>query len=113
MPFWSEIDGIWKNHLHVFLHSAGCFLNTKYLESSSFDPNIMEDMKHCMVHMGGDTCSQDLIKLQIEKYQAAQKLQIELQRKRQQTSGESTSYPQCIYLQVFVITLCGMILFSI
>lgn len=92
MPFWREIDDVWKNHLHVSLHSAGCFLNPKYLESSSSDPNIMEDMKLCMVHMGGDPCSQDLIKLRIEKYQAAQKLQIEMHGKRQQTSGEITSY---------------------
>lgn len=92
MPFWREIDDIWKNHLHISLHSAACFLNPKYLESSSSDPNIMKDMKLCMVHMGGDPCFQDLIKLQIEKYQAAQKLQIEKHRKRQQTSGENTSY---------------------
>ncbi|XP_075490253.1 uncharacterized protein LOC142528879 [Primulina tabacum] len=97
MPFWREIDDIWKNHLHVSLHSAGCFLNPKYLESSSSDPNIMEDMKLCMAHMGGDPCFQDLIKLQFEKYQAAQKLHIEKHQKRQQTSGESTSYPP-VYL---------------
>lgn len=93
MLFWREIDEIWKNHLHISLHSAGCFLNPRYMESSSSDPNIVEDMNLCMIHMGGDPCVRDLVQLQVEKYQTTVKLQIEMHQKRQQISGESTSNP--------------------
>ncbi|XP_073144164.1 uncharacterized protein [Henckelia pumila] len=98
MPFWRVIDEIWKNHLHIFLHSAGCFFNPRYMESNSCDPNIVEDMNHCIMHMVGDPCVQDLLKLQVKKYQATLKLQIEKHGKRQHISGESTSNNPLFYI---------------
>ncbi|XP_073311182.1 uncharacterized protein [Primulina huaijiensis] len=98
MPFWREIDEIWKNHLHISLHSAGCFLNPRYMESSSSDPNIVEDMNLCMMLMGRDPCVQDLVQLQVKKYQTKLELQIEKHRKREQISGESTSNPLVYFL---------------
>ncbi|XP_042515845.1 uncharacterized protein LOC122090074 [Macadamia integrifolia] len=72
-PFWELIDGVWDNHLHSPLHSAGYFLNPSLFYSSDFfaDAEVASGLLCCIVRLVEDRNIQDLISLQLDEYRHA------------------------------------------